>query len=278
MTERDRRKGGENLPRPRRRFGQNFLVDPCYAARIVELADLEIGDIAVEIGPGRGAITRLLAGKGCTVYALEIDRDLFRRLRAEFEGRKNVHIMSGDALCFDFPCLLPEGRRMKVIANLPYNVATPILFRLLDFRDVIDRMVLMFQKEVADRITAEPGSRNFGALSIFPRLYADVRVALKLPPGAFHPVPKVHSSVLVFEMLKHPRFTVKDDALLKKLVRTAFSQRRKKISNALKSIFKDEDLLKTILCRAGIDQSARPETLSLEDFCRLSNEVSRLPR
>lgn len=264
--------GNKVLPGPRRRFGQNFLTDPGYASRIVGLASLASSDTVVEIGPGRGAITRLLAERSCTVFALEIDRDLFCRLAEEFGDAGNVNIINADALDYDFGSLAarPDGS-LKVIANLPYNVATPILFRLLEFRKLIDRMVLMFQKEVAERIVASPGGRDYGALSIFPQLYADIRMALTLPPGAFWPVPRVSSAVLVFDMLKEPRFEVQDEAALKNLVKAAFSQRRKKISNSLKGFLKNHVELKDVLSRADIDPSRRAETVTMEEFCRLAN-------
>jgi len=257
--------------RAKKRFGQNFLADPGYAARIVDIASIKTGDVVVEIGPGHGAITRLLAEKNCSVYALEIDRDLQKILTEAFDGFENVDIVAGDALTYDFAALGREaGRRLKVVANLPYNVATPILFRLFEARSVIERMVLMFQKEVADRIVASPGSKQFGALSIFPQLYAEIRHELALPPGAFRPAPKVHSSVLSFTLLKEPRFHVSDELMLKKVVSSAFSQRRKKLLNSLKKIDDIADL-SSIFEGTGIDPSRRAETLSVEEFCLLAD-------
>ncbi|MBE9535543.1 MAG: 16S rRNA (adenine(1518)-N(6)/adenine(1519)-N(6))-dimethyltransferase RsmA [Proteobacteria bacterium] len=257
--------------RAKKRFGQNFLADSNYAAKIVDIAEIKTGDIVVEIGPGHGAITRLLAEKDCTVYALEIDRDLQKILGETFSGTENVRIIAGDALDFDFVSLGEElGRPLKIVANLPYNVATPILFRLLEARCVIENMVLMFQKEVALRIAAKPGNKQFGALSIFPQLYADIRSELLLPPGAFKPAPKVYSSVLSFTILKRPRFYVSDELMLKKVVSSAFSQRRKKLINSLKKIDDSADL-SSIFKGVGIDPSRRAETLSVEEFCLLAN-------
>ena len=263
------------LPRPKRRFGQNFLTDPGYASKIVELALIKPSDTVVEIGPGRGAITGLVAEKGCRLCALEIDRDLCSHLTEEFAGAANVDILNSDALSFDFSSLIgKKDLKLKVVANLPYNVATPVLFRLLDYREMIDRMVLMFQKEVADRITASPGNKNYGALSIFPQLYCDINLAFKLPPGAFYPPPKVHSAVVEFDVLAKPRFKVEDEAFLKRVVSAAFSQRRKKISNSLKSLFADNNQLNEALAKAGIDPDRRAETVSVEEFCRLSGVAS----
>ena len=262
----------DRLPRPKKRFGQNFLVNPASSLKIVELASIEPSDRVVEIGPGRGAITRLLAEKGCNVVALEVDRDLCKTLACEFEGFENVRVVEIDALDFDFNSL-PSGSfgKIKVVANLPYNMATPILFRLFEFRHIIDSMVLMFQKEVALRIVASPGGKNYGALSIFPQLYSDISLSFKLPPGAFFPPPKVDSAVLFFKMLGHPRFDVADEDLLSRLVKAAFSQRRKKLSNSLKSFFDNAENSDIIFSRAGIDPSRRAETLSVEEFCLMSN-------
>lgn len=266
----------KSLARPLKRLGQNFLVDPAYASRIVRFASVEAGDAVVEIGPGRGAITRLLAETGCTLFALEFDRDLCRFLGEKFADFKDVNILEADALEFDFGKLACRTNRpLKIVANLPYNVATPILFRLFEFREYIRKMVLMFQKEVGERIVALPGGKNYGALSIFPQLFSDIKLALKLPPGAFYPAPKVYSAVLVFDMLEKPRFEAGDANLLKQIVSSAFSQRRKKLSNSLKSLFINSDELKKVFEEISIDPSRRAETLSVREFCALSSSVFR---
>lgn len=258
--------------RPKKRFGQNFLTDPGYASRIVELASLSPDDTVIEIGPGRGAITKLLAETGCRVIALEVDRDLLDNLRESFSGNDKVEVIETDALKFDFATLDVKGK-IKVVANLPYNVATPILFHLFENRKLIERMVLMFQLEVGKRIVAKPGGKDYGALSIFPQLYSDVSIAFKLPPGAFFPPPKIFSAVLSFELLVKPRYAVKDLNSLEKLVKTAFSQRRKKLSNSVKNLLPKGADIDALFTRAGIDASKRPEELTVEEFCRLSNTI-----
>jgi len=265
----------ENFPPvAKKHFGQNFLTSASHASRIVELASLNRSDTVVEIGPGKGAITKKLADKGCRVFALEIDRDLFHYLSNELAAIENLTILNADALTFDFSGLAQKSEgKLKIVANLPYNVSTQILFRLLDQRRRIEKMVLMFQKEVADRITASPGGKQYGALSIFPQLYADITQALKLPPGAFHPVPKVRSTVLVFDILENPRFAVKNKAMLKRVVSAAFSQRRKKLSNSIKSLFEEEGTLRRVFDMAGIDGARRIETLSIKEMCALGNAV-----
>ena len=265
---------GENSfpPWPKKYFGQNFLISEFHSSRIVEIADLTRADTVVEIGPGRGAITKKLAATEARVFALEIDVELFDYLSAELAGIDNLTILNADALTFDFKKTAKKSKkRLKIVANLPYNVSTRILFRLLEHRHNIEKMALMFQKEVADRITASPGGKNYGALSIFPQLCADITVALKLPPGAFYPAPKVKSSVLLFDILKKQRFEVKNEKFLRDLIQSGFSQRRKKLLNSLKNFFQDDETLKTALDISGIDGSRRIETLSIEEMCALGN-------
>lgn len=186
-----------------------------------------------------------------------------------------MEIIETDALKFDFSALETKGKsKLKIVANLPYNVATPILFRLLECRNFIERMVLMFQLEVAKRIVASPGGKEYGALSIFPQLYSNVSLAFKLPPGAFFPAPKVFSAVLLFEILEKPRYKVKDTNMLEKLVKTAFSQRRKKLSNSVKSLLKKGADIDNLFAEAQIDASKRPEELGIEVFCQLSDGLS----
>ena len=204
-----------------------------------------------------------------------MDRELCKTLSHEFGSCENVRVVETDALEFDFNSLpLSSGGRIKIVANLPYNVATPILFRLLESRHMIDCMVLMFQKEVASRIVALPGGKSYGALSIFPQLYSDISLSFKLPPGAFFPPPKVDSAVLFFKILERPRFDVVDEDMLSGLVKAAFSQRRKKLSNSLKRFFDNAENSDIIFSKAGIDPSRRAETISVEEFCLMSNLLS----
>lgn len=264
-----------SLPKAKKRFGQNFLVDPTYAEKIVELAEISTGDTVVEIGPGQGAITSLLAKKDCRVYALELDRTLHEHLEKEFAKNENVSIISGDALNYDFTALgEQQSSHLKIVANLPYNVATPILFRLLDSRSVIEKMVLMFQKEVAERIIAEPGSKQYGALSIFPQLYTDTKMEFILPPGAFRPTPKVQSAVLSFNMLEKTRYPLKNEKILRQLAATVFSQRRKKVINGLSLFTGDKEEASRTLEVAGISPDTRPDSIGIEDYCRLSDVLS----
>jgi len=216
----------------------------------------------------------LLAETGCRVIALEVDRDLFSKLREIFSSSDNVEIIGADALKFDFSTLESKsGGRLKIVANLPYNVATAILFRLFEYRHLIGKMVLMFQLEVAKRIVALPGGRDYGALSIFPQLYSHVSLAFKLPPGAFFPAPKVFSAVLLFEITESPRYDVKDLNMLERLIKAAFSQRRKKLSNSVKGLLPKDADAGALFAGAGIDASKRPEELTIEAFCRLSNAL-----
>src|SRR3972149_11631757 len=181
------------LVRPRKRFGQHFLSDANLARRIVALARLTGRETVLEIGPGLGALTRLLVQEAAHLYLIEIDRDLSRRLREEFASDSRVQVVEGDVLDIDLPALLPTKEAVVVVANLPYNISTPVLMQLLETPAHFARLVLMLQREVAERLCAAPGSKAYGALSVMAQLVAVMRIALRVPPAAFSPRPKVAS-------------------------------------------------------------------------------------
>ena len=265
---------GNLTPPPRKRFGQNFLVDRNIAGRIVETADVGRGETIVEIGPGRGALTGGLLDAGAAVVAIEIDRDLAAALGERFADTEGVEILCADALRFSYLDLAERcGGRLKVVANLPYNISTPILFKLLDEREAFTSLLLMLQREVAERIVAGPGTKEYGVLTIFSQLLADVRIEFHIPPSAFSPRPKVESSLVRFDILDKPRVDVDDTALFKRVVRAAFGTRRKTILNALKSLGLSREELMGVLERAGIDPRSRGETLTLARFGMLSNVI-----
>jgi 16S rRNA (adenine1518-N6/adenine1519-N6)-dimethyltransferase len=261
-------------PPPRKRFGQNFLVDRNIAGRIVETADVGEGETIVEIGPGRGALTGGLLDAGAAVVAIEIDRDLAAALGERFADTEGIEILCADALRFSYLDLAERcGGRLKVVANLPYNISTPILFKLLDEREAFTSLLLMLQREVAERIVAGPGTKEYGVLTIFSQLLADVRIEFHIPPSAFSPRPKVESSLVRFDILDKPRVDVDDTALFKRVVKAAFGTRRKTILNALKSLGLSREELMGVLERAGIDPRSRGETLTLARFGMLSNVI-----
>jgi 16S rRNA (adenine1518-N6/adenine1519-N6)-dimethyltransferase len=261
--------------RPRKRFGQNFLRDQHVLDRIIAAADLQEDDRILEIGPGPGALTSRLLASGLPVLAVEIDRDLGAALQAR--DVKNLDVIIGDVLRLDWAELL-QNPPYKLIANLPYNISSQVLFKVLDHRHAFRRLVLMFQKEVGDRLVAEEGTRNYGILpALIQPWFRIVRVA-KVPPGAFHPPPKVDSVVLCLEPLSEPRLTLHDEALYRKLVRGAFAQRRKTLRNSLLGSGWGAEEIDRAFSAAGIEPSRRGETLKIEEFAILANILSTYDR
>jgi 16S rRNA (adenine1518-N6/adenine1519-N6)-dimethyltransferase len=265
---------GRPFPRARKRFGQHFL-EPAWVARLIAAVAPASDETFIEIGPGRGALTAPLAGRAGKVIAVELDRDLASTLAPRVPP--NVRLVQADFLDLDLPQLLQsEQPPVRVVGNLPYNVASPILFRLLDTADegrLLRDATLMVQREVADRIVAAPGGGDYGAMSIQVQLVADVERILSLPPGAFRPPPKVHSAVVQLRF-RPPRVDVGSRDVFERVVRGLFLQRRKTLANALKPVaasfgHSSSDVLE----KTALDGGRRPETLSLEDIARLSQAV-----
>lgn len=256
--------------RPSKALGQNFLVDHGAVHKIAEIADITPEDTVLEIGPGKGVLTAALAERAGQVIAIEFDRHLAELLTREFQGVDNVRIINADALSFPLDTL-PSP--LKVVANLPYSISTPILFRLIEYRHRFSRMVLMFQREVAERILAEPGGRDYGVLSVMVQVFTVPRMEFILPPEAFRPRPRIDSAVVSFEIPAAPRVAVADEAVFRRVVKAAFSQRRKTLRNSLKALLGSET--EDVLMNVGIDPMRRAETLSLEEFARLSVAVRR---
>jgi len=271
---RDPAPGARAFPRARKRFGQHFL-EPAWVARLIAAVAPTSNETFIEIGPGRGALTAPLAERAGKVIAVELDRDLAATLAPRVP--QNVRLVQANFLDVDLPQLLQgEHPPVRVVGNLPYNVASPILFRLLDTADegrLLRDATLMVQREVADRIVAAPGGRDYGAMSIQVQLVADVERVLSLPPGAFRPPPKVHSAVVQLRF-RRPRADVGSREVFERVVRGLFLQRRKTLANALKPVaasFGHSSL--DVLQKSGLDGGRRPETLSLEDIARLSQAV-----
>lgn len=262
--------------KPSRRLGQNFLVDTSYLDAIVGEAQLNSQDVVLEIGAGVGNLTTKLASYAHKVIAVEFDRQMVRALRGELTC-ENVEIVEEDALKLNYRQLLKGyDIKVKVVANLPYNIATEIIFRLLDCRDLFDKMFLMAQLEVAQRITAQVGKKEYGVLALLTNLWANTKIAFVVPAGAFRPKPKVDSAVVRFELLSKPKVAICDEALYKKVVKSAFAQRRKKIVNSFvnSSLGLDKKSTEEWLRSAGISAERRAETLTMEEFARLSNNLS----
>ena len=263
-----------NKPKPRKRFGQHFL-EPVWVAKVVDAINPTLADTFLEIGPGRGALTRPLAKRAGHVVAVEIDRDLAAAL--DRERIPNLHVIQSDFLELGLETALRDERQpLRVAGNLPYNVSSPILFTLLKAADggrFFSDATLMLQKEVANRLAATPGNKDYGALAIQVALTADVSHVLTLPPGAFRPPPKVTSAVVRLRF-HSPAVDVGDTRVFERIVRGIFLQRRKTLANALRPV---ADSLgrpaAQLLERAGIDGRLRPEALTLGDIARLSRAV-----
>jgi len=268
--------------RIKKRLGQNFLINEGILNRIVEVADLSKDDIVIEIGPGMGTLTKKLAQNVKKVLAIEIDENLVKLLRETLAHLKNVEIIQGDILKIDLRKLPITDHRspitkVKVVANLPYYITTPIIIHLLKAREILSNIVIMVQKEVGRRMVAKPRTKDYGALSLLIQYYTKPQIAVKVPRSAFLPEPEVDSCVVNLEVLEKPAVKVKDEELFFKVVRASFEQRRKALKNAL-SQTRDLDLNKKkvleILEKADIKPLRRGETLSLEEFAKLSNLIA----
>ena len=258
--------------RPRKRFGQNFLHDAAVVRRIVQAIDPQPDDLMVEIGPGTGILTRELLKVLHVLHAVEIDRDLISTLHREFPDH-GLELHACDALRFDFTALAGDPHSLRVVGNLPYNISTPLLFHLLESRRVLRDMHFMLQREVVARLAAPPGSKTYGRLSVMAQLHCHVEALFRVGPGAFQPPPKVDSAVV---RLRPREPLALEDALLPafgNLVARAFAQRRKTLRNSL------SDVLETAqIHAAGVDPSARPETLAVEDFVALTRRLEAARR
>lgn len=251
--------------RTRKRFGQHFLHDRNLVDLMVRTLGLQKDDTLVEIGPGRGALTYPLLEQLPHLHVVELDRDLIALLRQE-NSPERLTIHESDALRFDFRTLKPADKPLRVIGNLPYNISTPLIFHLLSQADAISDMTFMLQKEVVDRLTARPGTRDWGRLSIMVQYHCQADYLFFVPPSAFSPPPKVDSAVvrlMPHASLPHP---AEDEEHLRRLVAQAFTQRRKAIRNSLKSQVTLEQF-----AQAGIDAGLRPDQLSVADYVALAN-------
>jgi 16S rRNA (adenine1518-N6/adenine1519-N6)-dimethyltransferase len=258
-------------PRPKKRFGQHFLHDRNVIGRIVAALAPRPGDHIVEIGPGKGALTRELAAQLPHFDAVELDRDLLAHLQSTIPtGKLTLH--GADALKFDFCRLMQEGRKLRLVGNLPYNISTPLLFHLLDQASCIGDMLFMLQKEVVQRLAAGPGGKDYGRLSVMIQYRCAVEKLFDVAPGAFTPPPKVDSAVVRLIPHAKPPVAVDDEAQFAKVVRAAFASRRKTLRNNMKGLLSAENM--TAL---GIDPTRRAETLTLAEFAALSNDISPPP-
>lgn len=250
---------------PRKRFGQNFLQDEGVIQAIARAISPDTEDHVVEIGPGQGALTESLVTSGCTLDAIELDRDLTTGLLAAFSIHPQFTLHTGDALKFDYGALRKGDRPLRVVGNLPYNISTPLIFKLLENASIIGDMHFMLQREVVTRLAAKPGSKDWGRLGVMTQFYCAVTHLFDVPPEAFFPPPKVQSAIV--RLIPHPTplYPNCDVVRLGRTVQMAFAQRRKTLRNNFKGILDDE-----ALASVDIAPTARAETLHLEQFVALS--------
>lgn len=255
---------------PRKRFGQNFLHDPRVIARIIGAIAPRPDDHLVEVGPGQGAITLELLKAAGKLEAVELDRDLIEPLKARCAGAGEFTVYQGDALKFDFCSLAGDGRPLRLVGNLPYNISTPLLFHFLDQSACIADMHFMLQKEVVDRMAAGPGSKTYGRLSVMLQTRCAVEPLFEIGPGAFNPPPKVDSAIVRLVPHAAPPFQIDDMALFAGIVGQAFGQRRKTLRKSLQAL-----IPAAAFERAGIAPTERPEQLAPADFARLANAAGQ---
>jgi len=256
----------------RKRFGQNFLTDQSVIERIVAAFQPAPGQNVVEIGPGLGALTGGLLPPLGRLQVVELDRDLAARLPRTLAGQGALIVHEGDALKFDFSTLATGPASLRVIGNLPYNISTPLIFHLLEQADLIADMHFMLQKEVVERMCAEPGTSDYGRLTVMLQYRCQSDFLFGVPPEAFSPPPKVESAIVRITPYVQKPYTCVDENLLQQVVSAAFSMRRKTIRNALKA-FAGPDTLEAL----GIDLGLRPETLSVADYVHITNGLRATP-
>lgn len=256
--------------RPKKFLGQNFLVDNNIAKKIISSLEIKEGDNVMEIGPGQGALTKYLVEERCSYTAVELDKGIYEDLKEEYGDR--VNLIHSDFLKLGtevFSELSDKENKLKIIGNIPYNITTEILFKLFGLREYVSEAVMMMQKEVAQRLTAKPNTKEYGILAVQTALYSDMKILFSVPPTAFFPKPRVHSSVVKFTF-KENNETLKSEELFKKIVRQSFGQRRKVMSNSLKTLFEENGITPG---EVEFDFSRRPESLSLSEFIELSNRI-----
>lgn len=254
-------------------LGQNFLTDESVLSDIVNAAEVTENDFIIEIGPGVGTLTEKLLEKAKAVCAVELDSSLIPILEEELKEYDNFSLVHKDALKVDFNEIIGDEKSVKIVANLPYYVTTPIISRFLKEGYDFKSLTIMIQKEVAERMAAEPNNKTYGAISLLAQYYCDTEIIRKVPPTAFIPQPKVESIVITLHKLPEPRVKVKSEKLFFNVVRQAFNMRRKTLWNCMKNIGLDKEKLQEAFEMSGIDPKRRGETLSIEEFGKLSDSI-----
>lgn len=264
-----------------KKFGQNFLIDTHVLDKIIRSAEITSEDMVLEIGPGIGTMTQYLAQAAGKVVAVEIDKALIPILEDTLDGFENVTVLNEDILKVDIAALAEkenQGRPIKVVANLPYYITTPIIMGLFENHVPVKSITVMVQKEVADRMQVGPGTKDYGALSLAVQYYAKPYIVANVPPNCFMPRPKVGSAVIRLETYENPPVQVEDEKLMFKIIRASFNQRRKTLANGLKNspeLHFTKEQIEAAIDRLGRGASVRGEALTLEEFAALSNDLGR---
>ena len=258
-----------------KKLGQNFLIKRGIVDEIVHAAELTPGEPVLEVGPGIGTLTQGLAQSGADVTAIELDRRLLEVLDTTLASYDNVRIVHGDVLKLDVPTIM-NHKPFKVVANLPYYITTPIIMSLLESKLPIERLVVMVQKEVALRMVAKPGTKDYGALSVAVQYYTEPDIVLDVPPKSFLPAPTVTSSVIRCVLRHKPPVDVIDEKLFFRVVKAGFAQRRKTFSNTMKTTGLSKDRIEELLAKANIDGQRRGETFTLQEFADIANAWASL--
>ena len=261
-----------------KRFGQNFLIDENILRKIADASEITKEDLIIEIGPGIGTLTQYLAAQAREVIAVEIDKALIPVLKDTLKEWPNVQIIQEDILKVDLKKLIDErnnGQSVKIVANLPYYITTPIIMKILEEHIPVSRMTFMMQKEVAQRIGASPGTKDYGALSLAVNYYSSVEHVSEVPPSCFIPRPKVSSSVITLSVYEEPPVRAENEALLFRLIRASFNQRRKTFANSVKNgMSYDRERIEEILVQMGLPPNIRGEALTLNQFIEIADHLS----
>lgn len=260
-----------------KRLGQNFLIDANIVQGIVDAANVQENDRVLEIGPGIGTLTQALAETGAEVTCVELDKRLPEVLAHTLDAYDNVRVIQGDILKVNIPEIM-GNKPFKVVANLPYYITTPIIMALLEKHLPITDIVVMVQKEVAERMAAQPGGKTYGALSVAVQYYTVPEIALYVPPRSFMPPPEVDSVVVSCKVRQIPAVELIDEKMFFRVVKAAFGQRRKTLNNALKSMGVDKNIIADVLDKAGIEATRRGETLTMEEFGAIANILAQMAK
>ena len=256
-------------------LGQNFLIDDSVPRDIVEGAEVNENDLVIEIGPGVGTLTAKLLNKAKRVVAIELDNDLIPILNKEIGDNPKFSLIHNDALKVDFNEVIGEEESVKLVANLPYYVTTPIIVKLLKEKYKFKSLTIMIQKEVAERMNAQPGNKDYGALSLLVQYYCDTKIIRRVPPQCFIPRPKVDSIVIRLDRLSEPKVNVENEKLFFEIIRSSFNMRRKTLWNGVKNIGLAKESLELAFDEANIDPKRRGETLTIEEFATLSDKINK---